>query len=120
MSALEIGSSGSVAGAAVFWTDGSRSRATLKHKSKARHMSGWLEFGWERMHACRRYPNVEARSVAATWSGGVWPWLRRTASAMEWFRTAAASGVRVRWILLDPALMALDSNREMKSRERNG
>jgi len=42
----------------------------------------------------------------ATWSGVVWPWLRRPASAIEWFSTFAASGVRVCWIVLSPALIS--------------
>lgn len=58
------------------------------------------------MQAWRRKPEGEARSVAATWSGVVWPWFLRPASAIEWLRTLAASGVRVCWMVLSPALIS--------------
>lgn len=105
MSALETG--GSVtAGDDV--AEGNRSNATLKQSSSARHWRGWEEFGWDRMQACRRNPVGAERSVAATWSGVVWLWFRRPASAIEWFKTVAASGVRVCRIVFNPALIISD------------
>ena len=103
MSAFEIG--GSFAGVVV--AVGRRSKATLKQSSRARHWSGWEELGWDRIQARRRKPEEEARRVAATCSGVVWPWLRRAASEIDWFKTVAASGVRVCWIVLRPALIVL-------------
>lgn len=98
---------GSAAAAVV----GRRSRATLKQSSRARHWRGWEELGWDRTQAWRRKPEGEARRVAATWSGVVWPWLRRPASVMERLSMLDASGVRVCWIVLSPALILNDQER---------
>lgn len=111
MSAFETG--GSVtAGDDV--PDGSRSNATLKQSSSARHWRGCEELGWDRMQACRRKPVGAARSVAATWRGVVWLWFRRPASAIEWFKTLAASGVRVWRIVLNPVLIITDYRIKIK------
>ena len=74
---------------------GSRSRATEKQSSRARHWRGWLEMGCERAQAWRKRPQGEARSVAATCRGVVWPWRRLAASAKDWLTMIDASGVRV-------------------------
>lgn len=75
--------------------EGSRSRATEKHNSRALHWRGCGEFELEEAHARRKMLEGEERRDAATWRGVVCPWRRLAASSMERERTEAASGVNV-------------------------
>lgn len=66
------------------------------------------------MQACRRKPEEEDKRVAATWRGVVWPWLRRVASAIDWLRTVAASGVNVCCIVIKSALISTTTTTRKK------
>jgi len=70
------------------------------------------ERGWWEELRCDFYAGLakeargRGRSLAAMWSGVVWPWFLRPASTIEWLRMLAAFNIRVCWMVLSLALIS--------------